>query len=58
MFLKIIATIILIIEIINPNLFWKIREQSSIEKPVQNKDYHLVTRILSVIALMVIWIFI
>lgn len=57
MFFKIMATAILLVEIINPKFFWDIKESFVYNKSPLPKNYFKVTRIMSALAILIVWIF-
>jgi hypothetical protein len=57
-FIKIIISIILIIGIINPRISWMLSEGWKFKNAEPSTIYLIMTRIISVIMLIVIWILI
>jgi hypothetical protein len=55
-FIKIIASILLIIGIINPKLSWKMSEGWKYKDTEPSEGYLIGTRITSVVILVIIWL--
>ncbi|MDB1923491.1 histidine kinase [Clostridium tertium] len=56
MFIKIIASIMLLINIFNPRLSWKMSEGWKYKNVKPSDSYLIVNRISSVIVLVIIWL--
>ncbi|SDY87761.1 hypothetical protein SAMN05660462_01106 [Proteiniborus ethanoligenes] len=56
--MKIIASIILIIGIINPRLTWKVSEGWKFKDAEPSEAYLIMSRIVSVIVLIIVWLFV
>ncbi len=57
-FIKIIVSIFLIIGIINPELSWKLSEGWKFKDAEPSDAYLIMTRIISVIVLIIVWLFV
>lgn len=55
-FIKIIVSIFLIIGIINPELSWKLSEGWKFKDAEPSDAYLIMTRIISVIVLIIVWL--
>lgn len=55
---KIVVSILLIINIINPNLSWKMKEGWISKDAKPSNSYLVMTRIFSFILLFVLWVFV